>query len=67
MVLLMLMVSVATDASKIALAHLCHQADLYQIQIIDCQMPTAHLASLGARLISRSAFLTEVRRWHEPI
>lgn len=61
------MVSLATDASKVALAHLCHHADLYQIHIIDCQMPTAHLASLGARLITRSAFLTEVRRWHEPI
>ncbi|MGA1206145.1 MAG: leucyl/phenylalanyl-tRNA--protein transferase [Gammaproteobacteria bacterium] len=61
------MVSVATDASKVALAHLCQQADLYQIALIDCQMPTAHLASLGARLISRTEFLTEVRRWHEPL
>ena len=45
-----------TDASKIALAQ---QADWLQQQyfsVIDCQMNTAHLASLGAREISRSAF-----------
>lgn len=61
------MVSLATDASKVALASICQHADLYQIALIDCQMPTAHLAQLGARLIPRSEFLQEVHRWHEPL
>jgi len=30
--------------------------------MIDCQMPTAHLASLGAREIPRREFLAEVER-----
>ena len=48
------------DASKIALAALvafCSNAD---IRIIDCQQNTQHLASLGAREISRSAFVARV-------
>jgi leucyl/phenylalanyl-tRNA--protein transferase len=30
--------------------------------MIDCQMPTAHLASFGAREIPRREFLAEVER-----
>lgn len=45
-----------TDASKIALAHLCALLQQKGFGIIDCQMETAHLASLGARPISRSDF-----------
>jgi leucyl/phenylalanyl-tRNA--protein transferase len=44
------------DASKIALAHLCAFLLGRDFGIIDCQMETAHLASLGARPISRDAF-----------
>jgi leucyl/phenylalanyl-tRNA--protein transferase len=44
------------DASKIALAHLCAHLKLRGFGIIDCQMETAHLASLGARPISRQHF-----------
>lgn len=61
------MVSLTTDASKVALAHLCQNADHYQIRLIDCQMPTAHLASLGAQLIPRSEFIAEVSQCHESI
>lgn len=45
-----------TDASKIAFAHLVRQLDRWQFGIIDCQMRTAHLASLGAREIPRAEF-----------
>jgi len=46
----------ATDASKIALAHLGVQLRRLGFGIIDCQMETAHLASLGARPIPRREF-----------
>jgi leucyl/phenylalanyl-tRNA--protein transferase len=44
------------DASKIALAHLCAHLKRRGFGIIDCQMETRHLASLGARPISRRDF-----------
>ena len=47
----------ATDASKIALAHLARQLDRWEFGLIDCQMVTPHLASLGAREIPRKDFL----------
>jgi len=45
------------DASKIALAHLCAHLKRRGFGIIDCQMKTTHLASLGARPIARRDFL----------
>jgi leucyl/phenylalanyl-tRNA--protein transferase len=49
------------DASKIALAHLCAYLSARDFGIIDCQMETDHLASLGARPISRDAFAAALR------
>lgn len=49
-----------TDASKLALAALTQQLARWDYGLIDCQMNTAHLASLGAREISRAAFLREL-------
>ena len=46
----------ATDASKIALAHLVAYARTRQMPMLDCQQQTTHLASLGARPIARSEF-----------
>ena len=46
----------ARDASKIALAHLCAYLKQRGFGIIDCQMETRHLASLGARPIPRCDF-----------
>lgn len=50
------MFSDARDASKIALAHLCAHLKRRGFGIIDCQMETTHLASLGARPIPRRDF-----------
>ncbi|MBL8447308.1 MAG: leucyl/phenylalanyl-tRNA--protein transferase [Zoogloeaceae bacterium] len=47
----------ATDASKIALAHLARHLDRKGFAVIDCQMETAHLASLGAERIPRTDFV----------
>jgi len=51
------MFSRRTDASKIALAHLAAQLARWNFGMIDCQMNTAHLASLGAREIPRTEFI----------
>jgi len=45
------------DASKVALAHLVARLKEQGVTHIDCQQETAHLASLGARPVSRATFL----------
>jgi len=55
------MFSCKTDASKIALAALCERALREGWKLIDCQFHTAHLHSLGAREITRSSFLQQLR------
>jgi leucyl/phenylalanyl-tRNA--protein transferase len=49
-----------TDASKIAFAHLAAQLRRWGFGLIDCQMETAHLTSLGARPISRQEFMLQL-------
>ena len=51
------MFSSAPDASKLALAHLTRQLEQWHFGLIDCQMATPHLASLGAREIARAEFI----------
>ena len=65
----------ATDASKVAFAHLIHVLEQENYGILDCQMHTPHLASLGAREISRTEYSSRLadlvhetrptRRWPE--
>ena len=55
------MFSRRTDASKIALAHLAKQLARWNFGMIDCQMNTHHLASLGAREIPRTEFIVRLR------
>ncbi len=50
-----------SDASKIALACLCRFLHENAFALIDCQMKTAHLASLGAREIDRDEFVRQLR------
>ena len=50
------MFSRRTDASKVAMAQLTELALSQPFDIIDCQVYTDHLASLGARQISRDDF-----------
>lgn len=55
------MFSHATDASKIAVAHLAHFLETQGFGLIDCQMNTPHLASLGACEIPRRQFIARLR------
>jgi leucyl/phenylalanyl-tRNA---protein transferase len=49
-----------SDASKVAFAHLVAQLRRWGFRLIDCQMSTAHLASLGGRDIRRQQFVREI-------
>ena len=50
------MFSYVADASKIAFVHLVKQLQYWNFGLIDCQVKTGHLASLGAREIPRIEF-----------
>ncbi len=52
------MFSKRTDASKIAFAHLVAWCITQSYTLIDCQVYTSHLESLGAREIDRALFLS---------
>jgi leucyl/phenylalanyl-tRNA--protein transferase len=54
------MFSRATDASKVALVELVGELRARRFPLIDCQMHTPLLASLGAREIPRRSFLREL-------
>lgn len=56
------MFSRVTDASKVALVRLVRQLERWGVPMIDCQMSTPHLASLGARDIARADFVRAVGR-----
>lgn len=50
------MFSKEKDASKVAFYYLCKQAKENGIKLIDCQVHNDHLASLGAKEISREEY-----------
>jgi leucyl/phenylalanyl-tRNA--protein transferase len=56
------MFSLRDNASKLCLRHL---AACGRYELIDCQLPTAHLHSLGALEISRDEFQAALLRWTE--
>jgi leucyl/phenylalanyl-tRNA--protein transferase len=70
------MFSVETDASKIALRRLCDHLRQCGFHMIDCQMATPHLQSLGASLMPRAQFIqllashassdASAQRWRNP-
>ena len=51
------MFSRVRDASKVALYHLCRRLEQWRFRLLDCQLPNAHLATLGVQSISRREFL----------
>jgi len=51
------MFSIQTDASKVGFYYLVQLLKKKNYQLIDCQMYTSHLESLGAEEITRSKFL----------
>jgi leucyl/phenylalanyl-tRNA--protein transferase len=54
------MFSRATDASKIALVHLARELERRGYGLIDCQVHTSHLASMGATEMPRATFMRKL-------
>jgi leucyl/phenylalanyl-tRNA--protein transferase len=52
-----------TDASKVAFVHLVRQLQRWGYAVIDCQVHTTHLESLGAETIPREQFSTLLDQW----
>ncbi len=57
------MFSRVTDASKVAFAFLARQLNAWGFALIDCQVYSPHLASLGAEQISRPEFISYLDAW----
>lgn len=51
-----------TNASKVAFVTLVRQLRDQGFVLVDCQLPSDHLASLGARLLPRNAFLQHLEQ-----
>jgi leucyl/phenylalanyl-tRNA---protein transferase len=56
------MFSLERDASKVAMSRLVDECRARDIKVIDCQVASPHLASLGAREVSRREFVDLLRR-----
>lgn len=57
------MFSLVSNASKYAFISFVHVLKTEGIQLIDCQVYTAHLESLGARMIERTVFKGLLRKY----
>lgn len=60
------MFSRRSNASKIAFAHLVRYLLAHDFAMVDCQMRTEHLASLGGREIPREDFLARLQQLIRP-
>ena len=56
------MFSAERDASKVALYHLMEKLSADGFALIDCQVHSEHLASIGAREIPRAEFMAQLQR-----
>jgi leucyl/phenylalanyl-tRNA---protein transferase len=57
------MFSHTTDASKAGFVALVERLRDWRFKLIDCQMPTQHLASFGARTIARQTFAETLAKY----
>lgn len=57
------MFSLARDASKVAMARLVDELKARRYELLDCQIPSSHLSTLGARTISRKRFVALLQQW----
>ncbi len=57
------MFSLVPDASKVALVNLAEMLNRRQFRIIDCQVQSRHLQSLGAGLMPREVFINILKHY----
>ncbi len=55
------MFSLVSNASKVAFIYLCKKLEKENYTLIDCQVYNDHLASLGAREITRNKFMSYLK------
>jgi len=55
------MFSLQPNASKMALKVFCDHAEAFNIALIDCQVESEHLISLGANLCPRKQFISQLQ------
>jgi leucyl/phenylalanyl-tRNA---protein transferase len=60
------MFSRATDASKVAFVNLGSQLRARSFELIDCQVASAHVTSLGASSVPRAEFIARLDEYCEP-
>ena len=60
------MFSLETNASKMAMWFLTRHLDQHQFELLDCQVVSPHLRSLGAILMPRSEFASRLERACDP-
>jgi leucyl/phenylalanyl-tRNA--protein transferase len=60
------MFSAVDDASKIALLAISRMMDAGDLGVLDCQLVSSHLMSLGAEIIAREAFVATLDRLCNP-
>ncbi len=57
------MFSLCSNASKFAFISYIQQLQKEDVQLIDCQLHTQHLESLGASMIPRKKFIQHLKKW----
>jgi len=57
------MFSRESDASKVALVHLARHLDAWGYPLIDCQLSSPHVLSLGAVPVTRNEFISFLERY----
>jgi leucyl/phenylalanyl-tRNA--protein transferase len=60
------MFSLENNASKAAMLALCEELRIRDVELLDCQVVSPHLVSLGARLMHRSDFAKRLEGACEP-
>ena len=60
------MFSINSDASKAALSHLTEQLTRFNYVLIDCQVTSDHLLSMGAEELSRNRFMHILEQVDQP-
>lgn len=61
------MFSRVTDASKVALVKFTEQLQAWGYALIDCQVSSPHISSLGASNIPRAEFVSLLKQWAQTI
>ena len=61
------MFSKVSNASKYGFIHLCQVLNKCAYQLIDCQVNSEHMVSLGAEEIERAKFMNTLKLYTETI